>query len=174
MNRPLIGGALVHPVEHYPGLFGNSPFLKRYPYFLPCAVSGTFALFAWFLAFTCLKETIPSPMSLAQLLKLRRATPNLIMQNVVQGADLSVTEDVTTSVRSENAASQEDNKPLPLRALLTRDVIVAGGNYALLSILDIMFRGIHPLFLSTPRELGGLALSPSKIGMVMLFYDRLI
>lgn len=52
----MIGGALSRPVERYPDTFGNSEFLKKYPYFLPCAVSATFSALAWLLALVFLKE----------------------------------------------------------------------------------------------------------------------
>ena len=51
-----MGGALSHPAERFPYTFGNSEFLKKYPYFLPCAVSATFSALAWVLALVCLKE----------------------------------------------------------------------------------------------------------------------
>jgi hypothetical protein len=52
----MIGGALSRPAERYPYTFGNSEFLKKYPYFLPCAVSATFSALAWVLALVFLKE----------------------------------------------------------------------------------------------------------------------
>jgi hypothetical protein len=53
---PMVGGALSRPAERYPYTFGNSEFLKKYPYFLPCAVSATFSALAWVLALVFLKE----------------------------------------------------------------------------------------------------------------------
>ena len=64
-------------------------------------------------------------------------------------------------------------KPLPLRALLTRRVIIAAGNYASLSLVDISFRAIQPLFFSTPIHLGGLGLPPSTIGNIMSIFGIL-
>ena len=64
-------------------------------------------------------------------------------------------------------------KPLPLRALLTRRVIIAAGNYASLSLVDISFRAIQPLFLSTPIHLGGLGLPPSTIGNILSIFGVL-
>jgi hypothetical protein len=53
---PLIGGSLSRPAERFPGLFGESDFLKKYPYFLPCAVPATFTLVAWLVTFFFLEE----------------------------------------------------------------------------------------------------------------------
>ena len=64
-------------------------------------------------------------------------------------------------------------QPLPLRALLTRRVIFATVNYACFSLIDIAFRAINPLFLSTPIELGGLGLPPSQIGTILSIHAGL-
>jgi hypothetical protein len=192
----MYGGALAHPAERFPSVFGLT-FFKTYPYFLPCAVSAGFAAFAWFLTVFCLKETVAAPVSVARLiLRWKRNPATLVMQNVVEGQDFMVACDgcpsnsckcgpdsrrssivpdsrrsslVPDSRRSSVAdLSKEmtDNKPWPLRALFTKDVMIAGGNYALLSLVDIGYRAIQPLFYSTPRELGGLGLAPSEIGSV--------
>ena len=59
--------------------------------------------------------------------------------------------------------------PVPLRNLLTRDVIVASANYSILGLVDIGFRTLQPVFLSTPVALGGLGLDPPVIGTIMSF-----
>lgn len=60
-----------------------------------------------------------------------------------------------------------------MRNLLTRDVIIASASYAFLALIDVSFRSLHPLFLSTPIALGGLGLDPPAIGTVMSFYGIL-
>ena len=54
--RPMIGGFLLKPAERYPAIFGQSEFLKKYPYFLPCAVPATYSLVAWLVTYFYLKE----------------------------------------------------------------------------------------------------------------------
>lgn len=61
----------------------------------------------------------------------------------------------------------EDERPLSFRKLLIAKVIIAGGNYSFLSLVDIGFRALQPLFLSTPIELGGLGLAPHQIGKIL-------
>jgi hypothetical protein len=46
-------------------------------------------------------------------------------------------------------------------------VVIAAANYAFLSLVDISFRAIHPVFLSTPIEIGGLGLAPPTIGKLL-------
>lgn len=57
--------------------------------------------------------------------------------------------------------------PLPLRALLIYPVLLSVAGYGLLSMLDIAYRALQPLFLSTPIALGGLGQSPARIGVLL-------
>ena len=57
------------------------------------------------------------------------------------------------------------DKPLPLRAVLTKPVIIAVANYSMISLLDTVLDSYFPLVWSTPVEYGGLSLSPASIGM---------
>lgn len=75
----------------------------------------------------------------------------------------------TTLATSENAES----RPLPLGALLIPRVLIAAGNYAALSTIDITFRAVQPLFYATPIELGGLGLDPPLIGNILAVYGTL-
>lgn len=54
--RPLIGGALSHPAERFPSVFGNNEFLRAYPYFLPCAIPASFTLICLVITYVYLKE----------------------------------------------------------------------------------------------------------------------
>ena len=83
----------------------------------------------------------------------------------------------------ERVASEEDplltsgtpprNERTPLRSVLTRDVIIASANYSFLALVNLSFRTIQLLFLSTPIALGGLGLDPPIIGTIMSFYGLL-
>ncbi|KAF9790416.1 member of major facilitator multidrug-resistance DHA1 sub-family [Thelephora terrestris] len=146
---PIIGGSLSRPAERFPHLFGNSKFLKEYPYFLPCAVPATFTVVAWLVTFFFLKETHPSAKPVREFFcgdKKRVAS-----------------EEDPLFAQPQN----ELEKPIPLRGLLTRDVLVSAANYAFLALIDISFRALQPVFLSTPVKLGGLGLDPPAIGTVM-------
>ena len=54
--RPLIGGSLARPAERFPGIFGDSAFFKKYPYFLQCSVSATVTALSWLIALLFMKE----------------------------------------------------------------------------------------------------------------------
>ena len=53
---PVLGGVLSRPATHWPKLFGGVPFFENHPYFLPCGVAASIALFSAMIAFVGLKE----------------------------------------------------------------------------------------------------------------------
>jgi hypothetical protein len=56
-------------------------------------------------------------------------------------------------------------KPLPLRYVLTRPVLISVANYASLALLGMVAFTLMPLIWSTPVEYGGLDMSPAPIGV---------
>lgn len=155
---PIIGGALSRPAKRFPRLFGNNEFLKAYPYFLPCAVPATFTVIAWIVTFFFLKESHASPKPIRDYFfgdkKRISSEEDPLLARQVQPQDVS-------------------EQPVPLRDLLTRNVLFSSANYAVLALVDISLRTLHPVFLSTPIELGGLGLDPPVIGTVMSIYGIL-
>ncbi|KZT07680.1 MFS general substrate transporter [Laetiporus sulphureus 93-53] len=159
---PMIGGSLSRPYERFPDVFGHIEFLKKYPYFLACAVPATFSAVAFLVTMFFLRETVTQPISIRRILNLRKSKANLTMQNVA-GADGPKPVAPITSAKTRA-------EPLPLRALLTPRVLISAGNYALLAIVDISYRTVIPVYMSTPIALGGLGLSPQMIGSVLSIY----
>ncbi|EPQ54003.1 MFS multidrug-resistance DHA1 sub-family [Gloeophyllum trabeum ATCC 11539] len=160
---PIIGGMLSRPAERFPNIFGHNEFLIKYPYFLPCAVPATFTVIAWLVTFFFLQETVKSPKSIGRMFRLRESKENLTYQNVT-GIQRQPTQQ---SVPTKGKLAEEKEEPLPLHELMTPRVLVSAANYAFLAIVDIALRAVHPLFLSTPIELGGLGLPPHFIGVVL-------
>jgi hypothetical protein len=66
--------------------------------------------------------------------------------------------------------AKNTEQPLPLRALLTRPVVVSITNYCMIGLLEIMGGVLMPLVWSTSVELGGLGMSPASIGLWMAGY----
>ncbi|KAL4250680.1 MFS transporter superfamily protein [Pleurotus pulmonarius] len=155
---PIIGGSLSHPVDHFPRLFGESRFLKDYPYFLPCAVPAVFCLFACIVAFALLRET---------------AHVDHQEPWCCRPTTRSSKPDHESSYFDSPSAAAATKKRLPLREVLTPRVVIASANYAILAFLDIALRVIHPLFLSTPLALGGLGLPSSAIGHILAVFGVL-
>ncbi|KAF9468193.1 member of major facilitator superfamily multidrug-resistance, DHA1 sub-family [Collybia nuda] len=156
---PIIGGSLSRPAETFPNVFGNNEFLKKYPYFLPCAVPATFTAVAWLITYLFLKETVESPMPVSKFLGFKKVKADEDLKN-------ATSEQMDTMIIPKE-------KPMPLRSLLIPRVIIAAGNYAFLSLVDIMFRAVQPLFLSTPIHLGGLGLPPPTIGKILSLFGIL-
>jgi hypothetical protein len=145
---------LARPAERFPDLFGENVFLKEYPYFLPCAIPAMFSLITCLVAFFFLKETLPAPISISRLLNITPERKKLTIR-------------VPDTVQNTHDNCPQAERPLPLRSLLTPRVLIAGGNYAAISLVDIAFRTIQPVFLSTPIILGGLGLPTPFIGALL-------
>lgn len=69
-------------------------------------------------------------------------------------------------INKQALLADELNSP-PLTSLLTPPVVLSGGAYALLSLIDIAYRALQPVFYATPRSLGGLGLEPQHIGTAL-------
>ena len=67
----------------------------------------------------------------------------------------------------DRAIADSLGSPLSFRDILTAPVLLATGSYASFSMLDIAFRTMLPVYLSTPIKMGGLGLDPSDIGTVL-------
>jgi hypothetical protein len=61
--------------------------------------------------------------------------------------------------------AKDTEGPLPLRALLTRPVVVSVANYGMMGLLHIVAEVLIPLVWSTSVEFGGLGMSPASIGL---------
>ena len=61
----------------------------------------------------------------------------------------------------------------PLRAVLTRPVVLSIANCFLLSFMDMALRCLQPLFFATPIHLGGMGLPPSTIGLCLGIFGLL-
>lgn len=64
---PALGGYLSNPVEHFPSIFGDSEFLKEYPYFLPCFVSSIGSMIGFVIGYFYLKESNPNVLASRKL-----------------------------------------------------------------------------------------------------------
>ena len=69
--------------------------------------------------------------------------------------------------------SDDAKKPYSLRRLMTRRVLLSVINYGMLSLVDISYRAIQPLFFSTPVSSGGLGLAPPAIGKILACFGIL-
>ncbi|KAH8105680.1 hypothetical protein DFH11DRAFT_1882865 [Phellopilus nigrolimitatus] len=132
--------------ERFPGLFGNSDFLKTYPYFLPCAIPAMFSFLVWIVTYMFLREVYEH-----HRLLLPHSPPSLALAVSANPLKLDPSSPSTLLPPSQ-----------PLCSLLTRPLLSISA-YAPLFLLDIAYHALQPVFYSTPRALGGLGLEPHAI-----------
>jgi hypothetical protein len=68
---------------------------------------------------------------------------------------------------------EDEEKPLPLRSLFTRPVLISVANYGKIGLLKMTATTLLPLIWSTSVEFGGLGMSPVSIGLWMAEYGTL-
>jgi hypothetical protein len=73
----------------------------------------------------------------------------------------------------DGSIKDDEEKPMTLRALLTRPVVISVANYGLIGLLEMIAGVLIPLVWSTPVEFGGLSMSPASIGLWMAGYGFL-
>ncbi|KAN0140331.1 major facilitator superfamily [Lactarius tabidus] len=145
---PFIGGMLSRPQDRWPIVFSH-PFWGEYPYFLPCLATAAYALLSFSLAAIFLKETVNSKTFIK---------PNTVINSGLRQSGEG---------EALDGSVKDTEKPLPLRALLTRPVLISVANYAMFGLIDMGAVALIPLVWSTSVELGGLSMSPASIGLWM-------
>ncbi|KAF9231226.1 major facilitator superfamily domain-containing protein [Melanogaster broomeanus] len=153
----LLGGSLERPADRFPEIFGHSAFLKKYPYFLPCSVPATVTALSWFVTFRFLKETTKPTKTLRQL----------FFGGGRDKGDMPRIDSSAPTDSLEGPLPRADAGQVPFRALLIRPVLIAAGSYATMSLVDMAFRAVVPVFFATPIEMGGLNLDPPTIGTIL-------
>ncbi|KAH8985287.1 MFS general substrate transporter [Lactarius akahatsu] len=154
---PLIGGIFSRPQDRWPHIFSH-PFWARYPYFLPSLMASMFACLSLAVTGLYLEETLNSRPSE----RLQPASPNFDSPQRDAGNSPEIV-----------VTSDESDKPLPLRYVLTKPVIVTIANHGMLALLNSVAMSYIPLVWSTPVEYGGLNLSPASIGLGLSVYGSM-
>jgi hypothetical protein len=128
-------------------VFGDFTFFKTYPYFLPCAVPATFTAIAWIITYLFFEEVScdfcgdASPLLLTIAVQtIRNPVP---IREMFRGRPKHDRRHATDEVN-------DDEKPVPIRSLFIYRVLIGAVNYTALSLVDITYRAIQPLFFSTP------------------------
>ncbi|KAH9169218.1 MFS general substrate transporter [Lactarius sanguifluus] len=148
---PFIGGVLSRPQDRWPTIFPH-PFWGEYPYFLPCLATAAYVLLSFILAAIFLKETVNSDSVMKPNTEVNSDLPPVGEGEILDGP------------------VKDTEKPVPLRVLLTRPVVVTVANYCVIALLDIVAGALIPLVWSTSVEFGGLSMNPASIGSWMAVY----
>eukprot|EP00730_Choanoeca_flexa_P001821 TRINITY_DN10796_c0_g1_i2.p1 TRINITY_DN10796_c0_g1~~TRINITY_DN10796_c0_g1_i2.p1 ORF type:complete len:482 (+),score=80.25 TRINITY_DN10796_c0_g1_i2:89-1534(+) len=140
---PGIGAYLSKPTQSFPDTFGDSKFLAKYPYFLPCAVAATVCVISFVMAYLYLEEA-PSG-------KAKSSNPT------------SETSLLPTQ------SSTETQKPKAVLQLVTDSCAgIATALYGLLAFTNIMGQELFPLWTLTAVNIGGLNFTLRHIGLTVL------
>jgi hypothetical protein len=63
---------------------------------------------------------------------------------------------------SDQSVEDDTEKPAPLRSLFVYRVLIGAFNYTALSLVDMTYRAVQPLFFSTPVEVNNFIPSHSR------------
>ncbi|KAJ9067642.1 hypothetical protein DSO57_1037054 [Entomophthora muscae] len=159
---PALGGFLTHPYERFPLVFGNILFLKKYPYFLPCAVSSLLCAFSFIAAHIFLEETLNRP----------SLTPNNNLDETAPLMDPISTTSVSAygeaSPKANSASSSTESSVIEIsqnspRAISKGTFLVMLSNMGL-SLIVVMSDELFPFWAGTKVHDGGLGYLPQDIG----------
>jgi len=150
---PLLGGSLSNPATKFPNLLGYD-FLRNYPYFLPCFMSGLLSIIAVMFGYFFLEETSPA--------KRRPRVEKTASSNT---SSSSLTLYGTMDSRED---LPELSESFTMRSLLSRPGIRAlcGSGFALSFVVG-GFDVIFVLYCYSAIKDGGLALPVSQIGYAL-------
>lgn len=153
---PAFGGALARPAEKHPGLFGDSVFLRRYPFALPNLAAACFFIVGITTGILFLEETLETQKD--------RYDPGLALGKALTGSCTS-----RKSRRSEVKDSDEEERSALLSGQKKRkknkvvkrprwsQVFTPQSNlvllaYTLMSGLGMAFDSVFPVFLHYPVQ----------------------
>lgn len=192
---PAFGGLFAKPAEQFPSLFGNSEFLKAYPFALPNILGSIIFLISVTTGTLFLKETLASKRGSRDwgLVLGERITESLSkgkhhrvrrysFQDDEASAPLLRT-DASSKVPSKNI-SDNDGKPTPSYiSVFTRQSVINLVAYTFLALHSVAFDQILPVFLNFSRDehvpanfrlpfvfTGGFGLSSGSIGTIFTLY----
>ncbi|PPQ82379.1 hypothetical protein CVT25_008340 [Psilocybe cyanescens] len=162
------GGWLARPRDHFPDVFPGH-FWVEYPYLLPCGIMASFAIFASCLVFVFLKEVCSSPLFLD--LQLAQKSMQTVPEGIFYMRRQRDGELEPLLCPSDSQPTRTLNsEPVPLRSLLQWKTLIPLLNYVSIASLHASSNAIQPLFLAMPVTIGGLALPPREIGIILGTY----
>ncbi|KDQ12901.1 hypothetical protein BOTBODRAFT_34047 [Botryobasidium botryosum FD-172 SS1] len=145
-----MGGFLSHPERNWEAF--RQPFWLSYPYALPCFVGAGFAATSVLFGALFLTETRVPKRSKKQ-------------EEASRPVNYSASRTASESSTATLVNPSEKSDTVPLKSVLTRDVVgILINNLGMCLISEMMF-SIYPLFGYTPIHSGGLGINESSIGM---------
>jgi MFS family permease len=149
---PAFGGALARPAEKHPALFGDSVFLRRFPFALPNLVSAFFFIVGITTGFLFLQETLET--------KKDRYDPGLALGQALTGSCIrrkrqpglkDEDEERMALLPGKNKNTKPVKRPSWSQVFTPQSNIVLLA-YTLMSGLGMAFDSVFPVFLHYPVQ----------------------
>ncbi|KAI8054688.1 major facilitator superfamily domain-containing protein [Syncephalis plumigaleata] len=185
---PTIGGFLSYPADKFPTLFGESAFMREYPFFLPCAVCALINACGFIITYTCLEETLGSnnativvstedTSSIDHTIDESTRLLNGHEQQVNYAAtldeqqDISIQNDVSHTRNDTTTTTMEQQMEYKASTFELASIpaecwtpILVGAS---LAFQAIVFEEVFPIWAAAPVEFNGLALTSDQIGSIL-------
>ncbi|MCJ1454399.1 hypothetical protein MMC28_004752 [Mycoblastus sanguinarius] len=196
---PGFGGALAKPAAIYPRIFGQSKFLKDYPFALPNIVASVLFLIGLTTGFLFLHETLETKRhqrdrgrALGQLLfrpcRREKLKPKWPLKE--DQASPLLKHSRRSSISSTEIGYQDNNKTIPPDPPTYREVFSRQSNlnlltYSLLALHSTSYDQLLPIYMHYPRQLdrasnsnvqlpfkftGGFGIDSDRIGLLFTAY----
>ncbi|GAN02943.1 member of major facilitator superfamily multidrug-resistance, DHA1 sub-family [Mucor ambiguus] len=154
---PALGGYLAKPVEQFPGLFGDSVFLTKYPYFLPCFVSSCGSMVGFVIGYFYLKESNPNVLADRKWkFEANERTALLRSNNNSNAMDESVAKRILPKSGSMRLVTQ------------TSIIIIIA--YSVFGFHAMVFDEVLPLYFTAPVVAGGLGITRTDFAKALSFF----
>ncbi|KAK1837211.1 major facilitator superfamily domain-containing protein [Podospora conica] len=190
---PAFGGFFAHPAEHYPGLFGNIEFFKKYPFALP----NLMACFVFFISFMTgllfLEETLEGKRhrpdwGLALGEKLKRSFGRPSSRKHRHRRQSFVDDEASAPLLASSSAYRPQHslpkaKAASYAEIFTNQTIINLVSYTFLALHSVAYDQVLPVFLNYPRQIpdgtnthlpfrfsGGFGIGSNKIGTIYTVY----
>ncbi|CAO3654534.1 unnamed protein product [Mucor fragilis] len=155
ITGPALGGYLAKPVEQFPGLFGDSVFLAKYPYFLPCFVSSCGSLVGFVIGYFYLKESNPNVLA-----DRKWASEANERTALLASTNMTVDESATKRIMPKSGSMR----------LVNQTSIIIIISYSVFSFHAMVFDEVLPLYFTAPVPAGGLGITRTDFAKALSFF----
>ncbi|KAJ5678260.1 glutamate carboxypeptidase [Penicillium maclennaniae] len=150
---PAFGGALARPAEKYPGLFGDSVFLRRFPFALPNLLSAVFFIVGITTGILFLQETLETKKDRYDPgLALGQALTSSCVSRKRQVGSKDLDEERTVLLPRKHPRTKAVEKPVSWSQVFTPQSNIVLVSYTLMSGLGMAFDSVFPVFLHYPVQ----------------------
>ncbi|KAI1077616.1 major facilitator superfamily protein [Whalleya microplaca] len=197
---PAFGGMFANPAVQWPGVFGDSPFHKAFPFALPNIMGSVIFLISLTTGLLFLKETLHSKrhsrdwgLILGQRIteafkKHPRRHDNRLHRYSFQDAEASaplLTASGTPKTPNSTVIETKIEKLAPpsMRSVFNRQSVINLASYTFLALHSVAYDQVLPVFLNYPRQVhtpentslpfvfsGGFGLASNRIGTIFTLY----